>query len=537
MSLGLLWIEALLISLLWVAMLAACIARAKTRWVRTWTTAVVILIPFLALAPFVGFTGVLDYGLGLEPNWFYYSLSLLIGYVAGMIVILRSARRRPEPGLAIAAQSWPRLWLALAWVAAVAVGNMTLWNMDLSRAQQAALTEIQAGAMFAPLVPPAVPDSQNAALVYDDAFARLENDPAAKAKDSPLGDDAADINGPAVAAILKRQERTIDLLHRAAQLPACRFDRDWSRLDIGLMMPNLNDARLAADVLQLHACVEAAQGRSAYALTDIDAMIQLARHIGEEPILISGLVSMSLHRIAVATLQDVLPVIDNAAQLDGLKLEDPASIRRMFRRTLAGEECIAMALFGQIESGERAFYDLTPATVAHPPIEQYAPSWSIFRILFLSWGLEDYTRLMEGYKDAAGKPYYQARDDLSRLRLSWNDARQKGLFFAVFTPAYFRAIDASSEAQATAACAQTAVAMTRYRLDHGALPARVEDLVPAYLEAVPLDPFDGQPLRLAIRNDQWIIYSIGPDLKDDGGVAMDNHRLGDIIFTLRSAKH
>jgi hypothetical protein len=42
--------------------------------------------------------------------------------------------------------------------------------------------------------------------------------------------------------------------------------------------------------------------------------------------------------------------------------------------------------------------------------------------------------------------------------------------------------------------------------------------VPQYLTAVPRDPVDGQPLRLARRPDGIVIYSIGLDGKDDGGV-------------------
>jgi hypothetical protein len=89
-------------------------------------------------------------------------------------------------------------------------------------------------------------------------------------------------------------------------------------------------------------------------------------------------------------------------------------------------------------------------------------------------------------------------------------------------------------AEARDECARTAVAMTRYRLDHRSSPARLNDLVPAYLDAVPTDPFDGHPLRLSIRNDRCVIYSVGPDRVDDGGVEMVNGK-GDVIFTLMSA--
>ena len=96
-----------------------------------------------------------------------------------------------------------------------------------------------------------------------------------------------------------------------------------------------------------------------------------------------------------------------------------------------------------------------------------------------------------------------------------------------------KSFEAAAEIEAGDACARAAVAMTRYRLDHGSYPPRLEPLVPAYLDAVPVDPFTGEPLRLAIKNNQWIIYSVGPSGVDHGGVEMKNRNKGDIIFTLK----
>jgi hypothetical protein len=66
--------------------------------------------------------------------------------------------------------------------------------------------------------------------------------------------------------------------------------------------------------------------------------------------------------------------------------------------------------------------------------------------------------------------------------------------------------------------ARAAVAVERYRRDHGdQLPRSLEDLVPAYLEAVPIDPYSERPLLYRADDAGYTIYSVGPDLKDDGG--------------------
>ena len=61
------------------------------------------------------------------------------------------------------------------------------------------------------------------------------------------------------------------------------------------------------------------------------------------------------------------------------------------------------------------------------------------------------------------------------------------------------------------------LAAERYRLDKGQFPKRLEDLVPGYLKAVPLDPFDDKPLRYWVTEREVVIYSIGDDLADSNG--------------------
>jgi hypothetical protein len=45
----------------------------------------------------------------------------------------------------------------------------------------------------------------------------------------------------------------------------------------------------------------------------------------------------------------------------------------------------------------------------------------------------------------------------------------------------------------------------------------LDDLVPDFLAARPVDPFDGQPLRLRPLADGLVIYSIGGNRQDDHG--------------------
>jgi hypothetical protein len=65
------------------------------------------------------------------------------------------------------------------------------------------------------------------------------------------------------------------------------------------------------------------------------------------------------------------------------------------------------------------------------------------------------------------------------------------------------------------AATQALLGLRAYEVVEGRLPEALNDLVPDYLDAVPIDAFDGRPLRF--RPDRRIVYSVGADFADDGG--------------------
>ena len=50
-------------------------------------------------------------------------------------------------------------------------------------------------------------------------------------------------------------------------------------------------------------------------------------------------------------------------------------------------------------------------------------------------------------------------------------------------------------------------------------------LSPACCKTVPTDPFDGKPLRYKKHGSSYIVYSVGSDGQDDGGVPRDSNYL------------
>ncbi len=84
-----------------------------------------------------------------------------------------------------------------------------------------------------------------------------------------------------------------------------------------------------------------------------------------------------------------------------------------------------------------------------------------------------------------------------------------------------------------------ATALSAYRHDHGEYPSSLDPLLGNYLDRMPLDPCVDQPLRYIRREPgDYLLYSVGPNLRDDGGRRHSTRKnrgvrevLGDWIMT------
>jgi hypothetical protein len=96
-------------------------------------------------------------------------------------------------------------------------------------------------------------------------------------------------------------------------------------------------------------------------------------------------------------------------------------------------------------------------------------------------------------------------------------------------------LDANTRVAAQFAGTQMLLSLRRYEIAHGSLPPDLQTAAAeSVLKTVPLDPYDGQPLRFAMVAGKPTVYSVGKDLKDDGG-QMDwkfGQQPGDYLFVL-----
>jgi hypothetical protein len=74
------------------------------------------------------------------------------------------------------------------------------------------------------------------------------------------------------------------------------------------------------------------------------------------------------------------------------------------------------------------------------------------------------------------------------------------------------------------------LALRCYRCDYGNAPTYLGQIVPKYLQHLQLDPFSGKPLVYHPQGTNWLLYSIGPDRVDDGGMPAGRIITGDYLI-------
>lgn len=75
--------------------------------------------------------------------------------------------------------------------------------------------------------------------------------------------------------------------------------------------------------------------------------------------------------------------------------------------------------------------------------------------------------------------------------------------------------------------AKIAIAIERFQRRHNQLPDSVEKLIPEYLPAVPIDPFDGKVMRYKVEGpDSYRLWAVGADFTDEMGVFIAGAKAG-----------
>ncbi|MFO0841922.1 MAG: hypothetical protein U0797_05905 [Gemmataceae bacterium] len=532
MGYALIWVECLAAALLLVAWLVACTARSPRLVARVGLPALAAL---LLVAAAGGLSCLLWLGRssGLFPLWScWYFLGWAVALTVGLAVLLCQGWKRQ------AGRAWPRGSLALALGVAAALACITFSNLDLAIKVQLAAVRTESGAKALALLPPRVADQDNAAPLYKAAFEALKPPdelPSPWKEKAKLWLDPRaqfDFQDKDLAAFLKDQERGVVQLWGAASRAGYSFNRDHFA-SAEVLIPELQKLRRAAALLSLDARARARRGDWSNARTSIFAIFGIARH-ANEPLLICLAVSADLCQLGVRTLQDVLaqPQIEPDAMLNFWGVETvsyPESLRRGLRMEEVGVGLPFLLSVADAGAGAGSQWfqdDLDPEG-------RWVLGSPFYRVFFLPDDLASYRRWMKAYQDLSTDSYRQMREDWGSLSQAYREDRG-GILTRLILPDIEGCIVSAARADAALGLLHFARYVESYRATKGKYPDSIDELLRVYRHDLSIDPFDGKPLRFRRDGKDVVLYSVGPNGTDDGGVAGDEKgQSGDIVFRLR----
>ena len=345
-----------------------------------------------------------------------------------------------------------------------------------------------------------------------------------------------------VQSDLDRNKDVFDELRAIVRSPVLRYPVRYQ--GVFTPLPHLALQKTAAQWLSGSALFRIHTGDIDGAIDDIESIILLTRLDEHEPVVISQLVRIALVQIAVphcwpllqshaagdeqlARLQAVFASVDligpTILALEAGRASDRDTMNDLRRGKLSMSDLDVGGNWSD-DDEEPQVLDKVPeemkeairAAVVYP-VWKYAFSHGDEKRL-----LEESQRLIDAARSSKEKrsathalAAAEAQEKKVRRDGELNSWRYLGtkLLVASVGKVSVRALRAQTHCRIAVAV----IALERYRLRHKKFPASLNELVPEFVSEVPIDYMDGKPLRYRLDGDQFVLWSVGPNGKDDNG--------------------
>jgi len=313
---------------------------------------------------------------------------------------------------------------------------------------------------------------------------------------------------------LAQSQKAIETFHEFARRNAtARFPVDFTP-GVGTLLPNTQRVRGGSRILSLQFHVHCHKGEFSQAVDCIVSQLALAGALEQEPTLVSQLVRIAISGVGISEAQQLVRET-NVPDVDLKRLQ--AQLRKIdalagLKKALAGER--TMCYTACLDPKQLAELNGPSSGLSRQVMERQPQ-----RIFDAAKMLEINLQIAEGADESLFKAREeaQAADDEMRTIAGSLTGKLYYMYTLMLTPAYSNGIDAFAKLAAARDSADAAIAAELYRRKTGKWPAKLEELVPEYLPAVPTDPFTNLPLVLKAGGTSCKVYSVGRDGVDHGG--------------------
>ena len=404
---------------------------------------------------------------------------------------------------------------------------------------------------------PVVSESQNAAPLYQKAF-DLYKEPADleltkeelvywndkkllnAIREKEWVDELTDKELAALKTWISSNAEAIELFKQATEKPYCWWERKADgELLLNVLLPELSTFKNFSRLLSWQAVMKANNGNIKEAFNDLLVCYRAGQHLEGPRFLVEQLVGWSIQAKSVATAFVILqhrqvegPLLKGfQSDLEKLMAEQTYIpdytaerfwaldfIQRCYTDNGCGSGHMIPGRLGTI-----SYYDSDILNNFENPVLDYG---QYLGLSLITVNRDKIRQMFENYYNNAQQLAHKTPWQLHKEHIDfeigiydWPRLKQIRYWpVLVFMPALGKVNQIAYRYKLQAEALITVTALFRYRQDKNQYPKNLEELVTAdYLKKLPMDCFSNKPLVYKKTGDDFLLYSYGPDRKDDGG--------------------
>lgn len=310
---------------------------------------------------------------------------------------------------------------------------------------------------------------------------------------------------------------------------------------MGILLPSLASLREGAKLLALDARVATQAGDAERVMNDARTILRLSDHVANENFLICDLVSVAIAAMGFNLVGEVIERRpDLLAEPQIIELSHRIAAVRgggTFRVSYRGERVFFEDFLQRVYTDDgrggghltREGFDLMTSITAGTPETEWSTAASFAFAPVFGAFLADRDEMWRRWRELMDAADADAQEPLWKRGASLADeqaieltssrfAKFRYFPLAILVPSLSGAANHAEYATQQRDAALVVLAANLHRMRSGAWPRTIAELSPRYLPTVPPDRYDGRPIKYALRDGQPVIYSVGADRDDDGGV-------------------
>ena len=309
---------------------------------------------------------------------------------------------------------------------------------------------------------------------------------------------------------------------------------------IGVLLPHVQVLRTATRIFTVDLRIAIDEGDKDRAIQDIETMLGIARHAAEGPFLVCSLVGYAIAGMTFAEIETTLtqhPDFFDDPQLARIqKAVAGADIQGWLH--LSGERMMIYDLIQRVytDNGNgdghmtRVGLEILQSNFLGNGLGNSDPQWegiqswatnligpaSLFVAATRKETVEKADYLFERMEFSANKPYWETNEHSLEEEIEKDEF--KFMLLSMLLPATQQVENAMFRVKGRQEGVLGAIALIRSHRSSSNWPKTWNEISKDILQTTPLDQLTGDPLKFKIVDGQPLIYSVGNDRDDDGGM-------------------